>query len=155
MKKIFILLSVMIVAVLLMGAPPPPAKANPTVTIDFLNPPPGKLLELGVGESYTFEIQVTSDEPFVIAMAMTDAYYPGRGVFWHGGDRAVHTNSALLHLTMTGKSSTADLSAVCDWPEPGGDCWPEGVAPASIAIGARFQGGLTVAEIFTFAVVVP
>ena len=154
MKKIIIVLSVMIVAVMLMGAPPHPAKASPAVIFEFLNPPPKDLLELAVVESYTFDIRVTSDEPFAIAVVMTDAYYPGRGVFWHGSDRAVHTTSAVLHLTITGKNSTAELPAVCDWPEPG-DCWPGGVAPVSIAVGARFQGGLAVAEIFTFAVVVP
>jgi hypothetical protein len=86
-------------------------------------------------------------------MALTDQYYPGRGIYWHGSDRATQANSALLHLTVTGKKSTADLASVCDWPEPG-KCWPEGVAPASIAVGVRFKGGLVVGERFNFAVVV-
>ena len=87
-------------------------------------------------------------------MAMTDAYYPGRGVFWHGNDTAHHTTSATLHLTMTGKNSTADLPAVYDWPEPGVH-WPEGVAPVSIVAGVRYKGGLIISERFDFGVVVP
>jgi hypothetical protein len=134
--------------------PVSPAAAAPTVNIELLNPPPDGLLELAVGESYTFIVQISSDEPFVLAAAMTDAYYPGRGVYWHGGDRTVHDTSATLYLTMTGKRSTADLPAVCDWPGPG-TCWPAGVAPASIVAGARFKGGLTLAQEFAFAVQVP
>jgi hypothetical protein len=145
----------MIVAVLLMSASAFPAEASsPPVTIELLNPPPGGVLELAVGESYTFDITIESDEPFVVAIAMTDAYYPGRGVFWHGSDRATRDTAALLELTMTGKNSTADLWAACDWPESG-DCWPEGVAPVSIVAGVRYKGGVVIAEQFPFAVVVP
>ncbi|MGD8738023.1 MAG: hypothetical protein PVJ85_14850, partial [Anaerolineae bacterium] len=104
------------------------AAAPPGVTIKLLNPPPGGTLELARGESYTFEIEVKSREPFQWAMAMTDAYYPGRGIDWRGMDRASKTSGAVLRLTMTGKNSTAHLAAVCDWPEPG-DCWPAGTAP--------------------------
>jgi hypothetical protein len=54
---------------------------------------------------------------------------------------------------MTGKKPTAGLPEVCDWPEPG-DCWEEGVAPASIVVGVRFHGGRVVVEQFAFAVLV-
>jgi hypothetical protein len=151
MKKLT--LSVLTAAVLLMCALCSRATAAPGATITLLNPPPDGLLELAVGESYTFDVEITSDAPFVVAMALTDQYYPGRGIYWHGSDRATQDTEAVLHLTMTGKKSTADLAAVCDWPEPG-DCWPEGVAPAAIAVGVRFKGGQVVAERFSFAVVV-
>jgi hypothetical protein len=62
--------------------------------------------------------------------------------------------TAELHLTMTGKRSTADLPGACDWPGPG-DCWDEGVAPVSIAAGVRYNGGVVVSERFPFAETVP
>ncbi|MBU0492478.1 MAG: hypothetical protein KKA73_20160 [Chloroflexi bacterium] len=151
MKKRLALLGIMIVGVLLTSIPASPATAAPTATITLLNPPPSGLLELAVGESYTFDILITSDEPFVLAMAMRDAYYPGRAVFWHDSDRVTQDTSALLHLTITGKNPTTDLAAVCDWPEPGA-CWPEGVAPLSIVAGVRYKGGQAAAETFPFAV---
>jgi hypothetical protein len=153
MKKFVVAISAIAVAVLLMCASSSQAVAAPGAEITLLNPPSEPLV-LEVGESYTFEILVESDEPFIWAMAMTDAYYPGRGMHWHGGDRATQDTSATLQLTMTGKKSTAGLPAVCDWPEPG-DCWPEGVAPASIVVGVRYKGGQVVAETFAFGVVVP
>jgi hypothetical protein len=152
MKKLT--LGVVTVAVLLMCASSSQATAGPTVTIELLNPPPSDPLELAVGESYTFDVEITSDEPFVLAMVLTDQYYPGRGIYWHDSDRATQATSALLHLTVTGKKSTGDLLEVCDWPEPG-VCWPEGVAPAAIAAGARYKGGQIFAQRFNFAVLVP
>lgn len=151
MKRFLAAMSVMIVVMVLMCAPASQAKASPTVEITITPPLPSKPMQLAVGESRTFEIRVTSDEPFVMAIAMTDAYYPGRGVFWHGGDRANRDTSAVLYLTMTGKQPTADLAAVCDWPEPE-DCWPGGTAPVSIAVGARYKGGIVVGQQFPFAV---
>jgi hypothetical protein len=140
--------------VLLAGTLAVPAKAAPVVTITLLNPPPGGVLELAVGESYTFDILITSDTPFIFAAAMPNSFYPGRGVYWHGGDRALQSTSAVLHLTVTGKGSTADLLAVCDWPTPG-TCYPAGTAPLAIVAGVRYKGGVTVSQTFTFAVKVP
>lgn len=113
--------------------------ANTVITI--LNPPPGGVLNLAVGESYTFEILVESGTPFLVAMALPDQYYPGRGVFYAGSDTANNTNSAVLQLTVTGKSSTADL--------------PGGFAPISVAVAARYQGGITDTALFDFQVFVP
>ncbi len=152
MKRL-LAVSVVAVAVLLMCASSPQATAAPEVTITLVDPPLNDLLELDVGESHTFEVRITSDEPFILAAAMPDSYYPGRGVYWHGGDRVVHGTSAVLHLTMTGKKSTADLPAVYDWPVPG-DCWPAGTVPALIVAGVRFQRGQVASEQFAFAVVV-
>lgn len=128
--------------------------ATGAVAIELLNPPPGGLLELAVGESYTFDIQITSDDAFVLAMATIDAYYPGRSVHGDANDTAHRTTSALLHLTVTGRESTADLPAVYDWPEPGIN-WPVGTAPVSIVAGVRYKGGLVVSERFSFTVSVP
>jgi hypothetical protein len=147
-------MSLLIVAMLLLGVASAGAKTTPDVTIKLLNPPPkNKPLKLAFGESYTFDILITSDQSFVLAMAMMDAYYPGRGVFSAVSDRASQDTSALLHLTITAKEPTAFLPAVCDWPQPG-DCWPEGVAPLSIRAGVRFPGGLIAADQFPFSVVV-
>ena len=155
MKKAFGTLSIMILLTLLLSAGLPALAAPPSGTdIVLLNPPKKGLLELGVGESYTFYIEVRSVEPFTMAMAMLDEYYPGRGIFSPAGDQAVQDTSALLEITITGKSSTADLYAVCDWPEPG-YCWEDGVAPVSIAVGMRYAGGMVYAEQFPFAVIVP
>jgi hypothetical protein len=154
MKKLLIVLSAMLIVVLLAGTLAVPAKAAPVVTITLLNPPPGGVLELAIGESYTFDILVTSDTPFTLAAALTNSFYPGRGVFWHGGDHASQATSAVLHLTVTGKSPTTDLLAVCDWPTAG-TCYPSGTAPLAIVAGVRYKGGVTVSQTFTFAVKVP
>lgn len=151
MKRFLIVLTLVLV---LLPMSAPVEAALTTTTIKLLNPPQHGLLELAVGESYTFDILLTSDEPFLGAVAMADSYYPGRGVFWHGTDRVSQSYSALLHLTITGKESTADLLAVCDWPALG-DCWDAGVAPVAIVAGMRYQGGVTVSEQFAFAVRVP
>jgi hypothetical protein len=101
------------------------AKKDP-VTIELLNPPKKGVLELSVGESYVFDIEITSDDPFVSAMAMGDEYYPGRGIFYNGNDLVNHATYALLHLTVTGKEPT--------------DFLPEGVCPIAVVAGVRFPG---------------
>jgi hypothetical protein len=153
MKKFLVAVSLM-TAVVLLCATFSQAAAQPKVTFKVRGIPGSGLLELDVGESHTFEIQIKSSEPFVLAIALTNQYYPGRGIYWHGGDMASQGTEAVLYLTMTGKASTADLFAVCDWPEPG-DCWPEGVAPVTVAVGVRFAGGEVVGEQYPFAVLVP
>ena len=152
MKKI--LFSVMTLTVLLALVASSQAAAAPKVSIKVKGIPGPGILDLAVGESRTFDIHIKSDEPFVLAIALTNQFYPGRGIYWHGGDQASQATEAVLHLTMTGKGSTADLFAVCDWPEPG-QCWPEGVAPVAIAVGVRYEGGEVVGQQFPFAVVVP
>ena len=154
MKRSLAVIGIVTAIVLLMCVPASQATASPSATITLLNPPPSGLLELDVGESYTFDVEITSDEPFVLALALPNQYYPGRGIKWHGCDQATHSTSAVLHLIMTGKKLTADLPAVCYGPEPD-DCGPEGVAPASIVAGVRFKGGQVVAREFPFAVLVP
>ena len=141
MKRIIVVASVMIMAALLTCVSFSQVKAQCSPVIQLLNPPHGGLLELTVGESYTFDVSITSDEPFILAIAMTDAYYPGRYIDWHGNDRATHATDAELNLTMTGRRPTADL------PEGG-------VVPVSIAVGVRCGGAFVVSERFDFNVLV-
>mgnify|MGYP000726735519 CR=1 FL=1 len=153
MKSLLVTLCAATMILACVCAVPAAAQDEPTVSINVLNPAPNGVLVLDVGESYTFDIEVTSDTPFLIAIALTDAYYPGRGVKWHGVDVQQKGTSALLHLTVTGKNSTADLLRICDWPEPD-ICYPDGVAPLAIAAGARFPG-FSIGEYLPFSVRVP
>ena len=153
MKKVFSTIGV-VVAIALLTCMASSAMAA-DARIKLVKPPPGGILELEVGESHTFEIRIKSGTPFTMAIAVPDIYYPGRAVSWHGNDLVNHESSATLHLTMTGKGSTADFDVVCGWPEPDDDCWPAGVVPASIVVGVRYKNGVVVSERFDFAVVVP
>jgi hypothetical protein len=121
-----------LVALLALLAPVTATAKPAPLNIELLNPPKKGVLELGVGESYTFDIEVTSEEPFLQAIVLGDQYYPGRGVFFHGNDTAHQTTSALLHLTITGKEPT--------------DFLPEGVAPVAVVAGVRFKGGVVFSE---------
>ena len=152
MKRTLSAMGIVMAIVLLTCMASPATAENSRITL--LNPPPDGVLELAVGESYTFDIEIASGPSFILAVAMPDAYYPGRAISWHGNDIAHGENSAVLHLTMTGKGSTEEFEAVCDWPEPG-MCWPDGVVPASIVVGVRFKQGVVISERFDFAVVVP
>jgi len=152
MKRFPITTGVILPVVLLLCMASRAIAANPT--IELLNPPPGGLLELEAGETYTFNIEITSDETFTLAMATGDTYHPRRYVMWRGNDRVHRATSAILHLTIEGRDSTADLPEVYDWPAPG-DYWSEGTAPAAIVAGVRYKGGVVIAERFSFAVVVP
>ena len=149
MKTVCRTFSLIAIVVLLIGTAAP-ITAAPGVRIKLLNKLP---TQLEVGESYTIDIQVTSPEPFIIAMAMIDAYYPGRGIFSAGPDHASWATQADLHVTLTGKESTADLPAVTNWPTT--EDWPAGVAPLSLVVGVRYANGAVVSESFPWAVTVP
>ena len=149
MKTVFSTIGV-VVAIALLTCLASSAAADST-RIELLNPLPNGILE--VGETYTFDIEIKHGRPFILAMAVPDVYYPGRAIIFRGNDIAHHGNTATLHLTMTGKGSTADFDAVCDWPEPD-DCWPDGVVPVSIVAGVHYKNGVVVSEQFSFAVVV-
>jgi hypothetical protein len=129
-----------LIALLVLMVPVSSSAVSPSITIDLLNPPDEGLLELAVGESYTFDVEVTSSDPFILAIALGDQYYPGRGIFYHGNDTAHHTTAALLHLTITGKEPT--------------DFLPDGVAPVAFVAGVRYQGGVVYSERFDFNVLV-
>jgi hypothetical protein len=152
MKKLLATLG-LVAIVALTCAPAAGAQEIPNVTITVTGLPKNKPLVLAVGESATFEIQISSDQPFVNAAAMPDSYYPGRGVLWNGPDQTAQGTEATLYLTVTAKDSTFDLAAVCGWPAPG-DCWDAGEAPLAIVAGARFAGGLSAGEVFPFSVIV-
>ena len=152
MKRAFSTVGIVVAIALLTCMASSAAADNATITL--VNDP-GDLLGLDIGESYTFEIEIESDAEFVLAMAMPDVYYPGRAIVFSGNDIAHRDNSAILHLTMTGKGSTADFAEVCGWPDPDTECWPEGTVPVSIVVGARYRAGVVDQERFSFAVVVP
>ena len=81
MKKVVAALSVMVLVTLLLSAWLPAAAAAPSRTyVKLLNPPKHGVLELAVGESYTFYVEVASEEPYNFAAAKVDQYYPGRGI---------------------------------------------------------------------------
>ena len=153
MKKVFGAMSVLVLVTLLLSAWLPAAAAPPTTYVKLLNPPKKGVLELEVGESHTFYIEVASEEPYLFAAAKVDQYYPGRGIHTPGGDQAGQGTGAVLEITITGKNSTADLPAFCDWPWPG-ECWPVGVAPIAIVGGMRYDNDVY-AEYFPFMVIVP
>jgi hypothetical protein len=121
-----------LIALLVLLVPVASAAKPAPVTIELLNPPKKGVLELAVGESYTFDIEVTSPDPFIQAIVLGDQYYPGRGVFFNGNDTAHMATYALLHLTITGKEPT--------------DFLPEGVAPVAVVAGVRFKGGVVFSE---------
>ncbi len=133
MRRLTVLL-LLLATIFSMATPAVAAEA----AITFENPPPGGVLELAVGESHTFDITVTSDETFVLAIALTDQFFPGRGVFFAGSDRETMSTTADLRLTINGKEAT--------------DFLPDGVAPVAIVVGVRYKGGIVVSERFDFVV---
>lgn len=145
MKKSRIALSLVLMIVLLIGSTVPASAATPTIVLT--NPPANDIVMINVGQSYTFDIAITSDEPFILAIALGDEYYPGRGIFFNGNDTAHQATAATLHLTLTGKESTAALL-----PAEG---WPAGIAPASVVVGVRYAGGVVVSYRYRFGVIVP
>lgn len=122
---------------------------QPTVTFTLLTPLP---TDLAVGETAIIGVRVESSEPFIMAIALSDAYYPGRGVLFNGSAAEARATSADLFLTITGRESTADLAAVEDWPTD--EDWPSGVAPLAVRVGARFPGGTIIGKTFLFSVAV-
>lgn len=136
-------------AVLAPASAPARPVTEPTVTFTLLTPLPA---ELAVGESAVIGVRVESSEPFLMAIALSDAYYPGRGVLFDGSAAQARATSADLYLTITGRESTAGLAAVQDWPAD--EDWPAGVAPVAVRVGARFTGGRIVGSSYLFGVAV-
>jgi hypothetical protein len=136
MKKV--LSSVILLVLLATLAAPTSAQEPPTIT--FVNPVPGNILELAVGESYTFDVQVSSDVPFIRAQMALDQFFPGRSVFADGMVGAHSGTEATLHLTVTGKFPTAQF--------------PDGIAPVTLIVGVRYQGGVVVVNTYDFGVIV-
>ncbi len=146
-----LLMAVVAAAVLtptVVAAAPLPAPA-PAVTFTLLTPLPAYLV---VGETAVVGVRVESSEPFVMAVALSDAYYPGRGVRFDGSPAVHGATTADLFLTLVGRAPTSDLGAVQDWPVD--EDWPAGVAPLAVQVGARFAGGALASATFPFAVTV-
>ena len=132
MKTLLVAIRVAVLAVLFVYTLPATAA---TATITLLNAPP---TDLAVGESYTVDIQVVSDEPFHLAIALGDAEFPA--YLLSSVDVAQNATLAVLHLTFTGNRSTAEL--------------PGGVTAAGIAVGIFYAGGEQISQRFDFAVAV-
>jgi hypothetical protein len=149
MKPRTLLVASLIACLAALGATAAPAGATPAVTFTLLTPLPS---HLAVGESAIVGVRVESSETFAMAIALSNAYYPGRSVLFDGSAAQPNATSADLYLTITARSPTADLAAVQDWPAI--EDWPAGVAPVAVAVGARFPGGQVVSTQFPFAVTV-
>ena len=132
------------------GARAPVPSDGPAVTFTLLTPLP---TQLAVGQSATIGVRVQSSQPFVMAIALSNAYYPGRAVRFDGSPAQPGGTSADLFLTIIARDSTAGLGPVENWPAD--EDWSAGVAPVAVAVGARFAGGAVVGTQFPFAVTVP
>jgi hypothetical protein len=146
----FTIAMLLALAALTIAVPPAPAAAAaPTVTFTLLTPLP---THLTVGETAVIGVHVESSQPFLMAIALSDAYYPGRGVSFDGSSAVPGGTSADLYLTVTGRASTADLAAVENWPAD--EDWAAGAAPLAVRVGARYTGGGVASAAFLFSVVV-
>ncbi len=97
---------------------------------------------MNVGEQYTVEVQVTSDQPFLGVQAMPSFAYPGKGVVAvQGGDHAGRGTSAHMAVTFEAKSSTEKMDG--------------GVAPVHVVVGVRYPGGYVDVQDYLFNVSVP
>jgi len=137
-KRIFSFLGVVVLMALMTGLLTAAAPV-PVTTIDLIQGLPSVM---NVGETYTVEVHVTSDQKFTSAQAMPDFQYAGKGVVAvQGGDRVGQNTEATLNVTFKAKSSTAKM--------------PGGFVPVSVVVGVRYGGGNVVVEIFEFNVTVP
>ena len=114
------------------------AAAAPNVTFNVLTPLPANMV---AGQTYDFVVEVTSNTEFISVMAQPSQFYPGRYLTAQGVSRDGAGTSTLIIVTYTAKSSTADL--------------PGGVAPVSVTVGVRFQGGAVIVQRYDYNVSVP
>jgi len=97
---------------------------------------------MNVGETYTVEVRVSSDQQFISAQALPDFQFAGKGVVAvQGGDRVGQGDSATLYVTFKAKGSTAKM--------------PGGVVPVSVVVGVRYGGGYIAVQQYDFTVQVP
>ena len=136
-------------ALLLPAGSPAIAATEPEVTFTLLTPLP---TQLAVGETAVIGVRVESSERFAMAIALSDAYFPGRGVRFDGSSAHPNDTSADLYLTITGTRSTADIPAVQDWPVT--EDWSAGVLPLVVRVGVRFAGGHVASTGYLFGVTV-
>lgn len=135
MKRLFpLLVLVLVTTVFLTAAGPLP---NTTFTLVE-----GLPETMNVGDRYTVEVQVTSDQEFLQVQALPSFEYPGKGVVAvQGGDHAGRGTSATLEVTFEAKSPTARM--------------PDGKAPVHVVVGIRYPGGYVDYWDFLFLVTVP
>ena len=129
----------------------PPSGSAPQVTFTRLTALPS---HLAIGQTTVICVRVESSEPFAMAIALSDAYFPGRGVRFDGSSAQANATSADLCLTITGTQATAGLPAVQDWPADEPTDWAAGTLPLVVRVGARFAGGQVESEAFVFGVTV-
>lgn len=135
MKRLFSVFVMALLTVSLLTAAAP----VPNVTFQVIQDLPQ---EMQVGQEYTVIVQVDSDQEFQSVQVRPSFFYPGKGVVAvQGGDRVGPGTSATLQLTFKAKSPTARMT--------------DGVAPVYVFVGARYGGGYTAVEQFTFYVRVP
>lgn len=130
-----VLLSIVLLATMAAAGPAP---QQPNVTFTLVQGLPDTMQ---VGESYTVEILVSSDTPFIFSAALPSAYFPGRYVVAAQGDHSGEGTTATLYVTFTAKGPTTGL--------------PNSAAPVTVTTGARFKGGYAATQSFDFFVVVP
>ncbi len=140
MKKILSFFGLLILISLLTGALTA-AAPMPNVDIKLIS---GLPAVMKVGDTATVVVQVTSDQEFLYAAMLPNFHFPGRGLMAvnMGGDRVLRNTTATLEITFVAKNPTAGLpdEGVC----PGGG----GQAAVNVAAGARFAGGVLVAQRF-------
>ena len=88
MKRTLATIGLLAILVLLVCGSLVKAQEPPDVDFKFTKKPPGGTLTLPVGESHTFEVRITSSEPFSFAMAMS----PSVAVPWSSAARAAWEN---------------------------------------------------------------
>lgn len=132
-------LSILIVlALLFVFVAPTAAQDEPQVTVNFLNVAPGDVVELAVGESYTFVVEVSAAQEFLGTQLGLNQYFPGRSVHAEGIQRIGKGTGGTLTLTITGKKATAQL--------------PDGLAPMFLITGVRYPGGVVFTQQVDFFV---
>ena len=138
MKKLFSYVGLALMMVLTTGVLTA-AAPTPDVTINVIRGLPSTM---NVGDTYTVEVEVVSDVPFISVQAMPDLQYPGKGVVAvKGGDHAGMGTTATVEVTFTAKTDTSKM--------------PDGKDLVTVVVGARYKGGVVLSERFDFAVTVP
>ena len=138
MKKLFFYVGLALMMVLTTGVLTA-AAPTPDVTINVIRGLPSTM---NVGDTYTVEVEVVSDVPFISVQAMPDLQYPGKGVVAvKGGDHAGMGTTATVEVTFTAKTDTSKM--------------PDGKDLVTVVVGARYKGGVVLSERFDFAVTVP
>ena len=136
--KIFRGILTLVLPIILLAVAAWPVVAAPPVTggdatVTLLNPLP---TDLALGQSYTVNVLVESNEAFTSAVARNDVHFPA--YLSDSSDNAQHTTSAVVHVTLTGRRATGVL--------------PNGNTSATLYIGVRHKGGRLSVTAFPYTV---